>query len=153
MAVNTPEVVVLEDQDHFATIKIVGFYNQATNSNTVILTANTLKGANTSLPCILSITAIEYSSSMNNGFLAIEYVSSVNSNSKAFTCGRFNDGSFNRYIPNSANTPSGDLNLLLQNLGNADAFTLMITVQKEFQGLQWANNYGAGAWANTQAKY
>jgi hypothetical protein len=154
MAVNVPEVLVLDDQDHYVTVKVIGFYNAATNANSVIVTANTLRGANTSLPCILSLTAATYTSSMNNGFLAIEYVSSVNANSKAITMGRFNDGIFNQYIPNSANTPTGDINLLQQSLGSADAFTLVLTFVKEFQGTYWASpSRGAGAWANTQVGY
>lgn len=154
MSVNTPEVFILDDQDHYVTVKVIGFYNATTNANTVIVTANTLRGANTSQPCILSLTAATYTSSMNNGFLAIEYISSVNSNSKAITMGRFNDGIFNQYIPNSANTPTGDINLLQQSLGSADAFTLVLTFVKEFQGTYWSNNrIGSGSWANTQVGY
>ncbi len=154
MSANVPEVFVLDDTDHQSVIKITGYYTAACTTNNTIVTANTLKGANTSLPCILSITALEYTSSIANGHVDVEFVSTVNANSKAITVGRANDGQWNRYIPNSANTASGDINLNQIGLSSGDSFTLIITCLKEFRGVYWDNTgRGSGAWANTQIGY
>lgn len=151
---NTPEVFILDDTDHQAVIKITGYYVSAQTANVKIVTANTLRGANTSLPCILSIGAMEYTSSINAGYVAVQFIGNT-SNSNAFTVGRCNDGQWNRYVPNSGPAlPTGDLNLQQVNCAANDSFTIILTLIKEFQGMYWAgSNYGAGAWANTQNGY
>ena len=153
MAVNVPEVVVIDDNDHQTVLKIVGFFNAATSSNTKIQ-ANTFKGANTSItPCLVGVVNILYSTSFSNGSIALEYVSTVNTNTRIAQVGRCNDGELNKYVPNNANTPSGDMNINIANAGANDSFTMYVTCLKEMQGAYWAFNAGAGAWANTQVGY
>lgn len=171
MLFNTPQVQIIDDQDHQAVVKITGYYNTATSANTLVVAANTLFGGNTSLPCILAVNSWEYSSSLANGFIALEWVSTTNQNTTIMTCGRFNDGAIARYIPNNANTPTGDVNLVTANAQPGDSFSLTVSFLKQLQGqtLTTPNvagnvqnylgnvtpvvNYGAGAWANTQAGY
>jgi hypothetical protein len=162
MLLNTPIITVLDDQDHQSVIQISATY-AATNAgfNVVVIQANTLYGANTSLPCIICVNDVQYTSSIANGSLVIEYVSSGNANSPICTFGRANDGEIVRYFKNQANTPTGDINLFGQNLEANDSFTIIISVLKEYLGCSWASiatmnvgqNYGAGAWANAQAHY
>lgn len=160
MIFNTPTIQIIDDQDHQAVIKITGMYTSAcTASNSVVVQANSLFGANSSLPCMISVNAVEYSTSIANGALALEYVSTVNNNTTITTCGRNSDGQFARYIKNQANTPSGDINLLIDDMEANDAYTIIVSVLKEYQGAVWATpatmnvgpGYGAGAWANAVA--
>ena len=164
MLYNTPQTQILDDQDHQTVVKITGYYNAATNANTLVVQANSLFGANASLPCILGLNSIEYSTSINNGFVALEWVSTANQNTTITSAGRFNDGAFARYIPNNANTPTGDENLVTQGLAPGDSYTLIVSFLKEYQGQNLRNNnylgpvantvnYGAGAWANAVAAY
>ena len=154
MAVNIPEVFIIDDTDKQTVVKVTGFYNTATTQNTKIITANTLYGANASRPCILSLGAMEYSSSIANGFVSLQFIGN-GSNSNALIAGRANDGAWNRYIPNSgAFPPTGDINLFQSGLAGGDTFNMVLTFVKELQGTVWTgNNYGSGAWANTQYGY
>jgi hypothetical protein len=151
MAANSPEIAILDDQDHQVVVKIVGYFTAATTSNT-ILQANTFKGANTSIsPCLLSLVNFLYTTSMANGTVSLEWVGS--SNVRAVSAGHFNDGEINKYIPNNATTPTGDLSIRIDNASPNDSFTIVATLLKEFQGTYWSGNKGAGAWANTQIGY
>jgi len=153
--VNVPEVFILDDTDKQTVVKITGFYNTATTQNTQVVTANTLKGASNTLPCILSIGAMEYSTSIANGFIALEFIGSGSANSNALLAGRANDGAWNRYIPNSGAAPTtGNLNLFQSGLGAGDSFSIIVTLIKEFQGTYWTGtNYGAGAWTAAETGY
>ena len=162
MLYNTPQVQIIDDQDHQTVVKITGYYNAACTTNTLVVQSNTLFGANTSRPCILAVNSWEYSTSLSNGFIALEWVSTVNQNTTIMTAGRFNDGAIARYIPNNANTPTGDVNLVTANAQPGDSFSLTVSFMKVFEGSKGANNYlgavsnagyGTGAWANTQAGY
>ena len=137
---NTPQVQVIADDDHQAVIKITGYYNSGNTSNTVVLVSNTLFGANGSRPCLLAVNAYEYSTSINNGFIALEWVSTVNSNTTIVTSGRFNDGAVNRYIPNNANTPTGDVNMFVSGLASGDSYTLVVSFLKLFTGVTISGN-------------
>ena len=162
MLFNTPQVQIIDDQDHQAVVKITGYYNTGVNANNLVVQANTLFGANNSRACILSVNSWEYSSSLSNGFITLEWVSTANQNTTIFSVGRFNDGAIARYVPNNANTPTGDINLVTANAQPGDCFSIVLSLMKEFNGNKIANNYlgvvttganGAGAWANTQAGY
>lgn len=168
---NAPQVQIIDDQDHQIVVKITGYYTAACTANTLVVQANTLFGANASLPCILGVNSWEYSSSLANGFISFEWVSNGNTNTTIMTCGRFNDGAIARYIPNNANTPTGDVNMWTANAQAGDSFSITISFLKEYDGqtlrmplvsgnvntyLGNANvisAYGAGAWANAQAAY
>jgi uncharacterized membrane protein len=168
---NAPQVQIIDDQDHQTVVKITGCYTAACTANTLVVQSNTLFGANTSLPCILAVNSWEYSSSLANGFISFEWVSNGNTNTTIMTCGRFNDGTIARYIPNNANTPTGDVNMWTANAQPGDSFSITISFLKQYQGqtltfptvtgnvqtyignVASITNYGAGAWANAQAQY
>jgi hypothetical protein len=168
MLLNVPQVQLIDDNDHQAVVKITGFFNAATSTNGVVVQANTLYGANASLPCILAVNAWEYSTSLSNGSIALEWVSTANQNTTIMSAGRFNDGAITRFIPNNANTPTGDVNLVTANAQPGDSYSLTVSFMKCFMGQNStlpasnANNYlgvitntniGVGAWANTQKGY
>jgi hypothetical protein len=161
MIFNQPNIQILDDQDHQTVISVSGVYTSAcTGSNGIVIQANTFYGANASLPCIISVNAVEYDTSFANGSATLEYVSNGNNNTTIATMGRNNSGNFSRYIRNQANTPTGDINLLLNNVEPSDTFMIIVSFLKEYQGCAWANaamavgqNYGSGAWANAQAHY
>jgi hypothetical protein len=170
MLANQPQVQIIDDTDHQTVVKITGYYNSATSSNTLVVQANTLYGANPNVPCILSVNSWEYSSSLANGFIVLEWVSLVNDNTTIMTTGRFNDGAVVRYARNNANTPTGDINLNTANAQPGDSFTITLSLVKEYQGqvltVLAGNtynyegnvtsnniNYGVGAWARAQTGY
>lgn len=150
MALNTPEFQILKDNDKEATIKVVGYFSSACSAAFPFV-ANTLLGANTAAGrnCISSITNMLYTTSMANGRVSLEFISTVNANVKALTVGHFNDGELNKYVINNANTPTGDYSVNVESAGPNDSFTLIFTVNKENAGVPGnAQNYGAGSWAN-----
>jgi hypothetical protein len=164
MLLNAPQVQIIDDNDHQTVVKITGVFSAATSSNTVVVQANTLYGANASLPCILTVNCWEYSSSLSNGSIVLEWVSTANQNTTILTAGRANDGGFARIIENNANTPTGDVNLAILGAAGGDSFSLTVSFLKKFQGqTQKGSNYlgavpsvvnfGANAWANTQVGY
>ena len=154
MAANTPEVYIIDDTDKHVVVKVIGYYTTATTQNTQLFSANTLRGADNTKPCILSIAAVDYSASIANGYVAVEFMGAANQ--KGYVFGRANDGNFIRYVPNAAGAPTGDINLNQVGLAGSDVFDLVITFVKEFQGTYWniaAPTRGSGAWANTQYGY
>jgi hypothetical protein len=168
MLLNVPQVQLIDDNDHQSVVKITGVFSTATSSNTVVVQANTLYGANSSRPCILAVNSWEYSASFANGAIVLEWVSTANQNTTIMTAGRANDGAIARYIPNNANTPTGDVNLAILGAAPGDTFSLTVSFMKCLQGQQPtlpasnSNNYlgtiintniGSGAWANTQVGY
>jgi len=176
MIFNAPMIQILNDDDHQTIVLVSAYYNEALNANAVVVQANTCYGGNTSLPCIMGVNCIEYSTSIANGWVTLEWVSSTNQNTTIMTFGRNSSGTLDRYIKNLANTPTGDLNINVVNMEANDAFTLIVSLLKEYQGQTLisnggsntavnnvnytyagttanVSNYGAGAWANAQAHY
>lgn len=152
MPVNVPEVVTIFEDDKTAVVKVIGWFNALTSVNTKIQ-SNTFIGANTSagINCIMSISNFLYSTSFGggNGKVSVEFVSTVNVNTRSLIVGRFNDGEIQKYVTNSANTPTGDLNINTELAGSNDSFTIVLTLTKENMGIPGnAARYGAGAWAN-----
>lgn len=141
MAVNVPEVQKLHDTDYYVGQKVTVFFNgEASNanagvstSNTKILTANTVKGANASRVCILDIERIRYHTSFANGYLAIEFVgggAAGNSNTKVVSLGGNDGGELDLFMPNNAANATGDINLAIVNAQPNDCATLLITYRK-----------------------
>ena len=175
MIFNTPLVQILDDNDHQTVAMIAAYYSSPANANNLVIQANTLYGGNNSLPCILGVNSLEYNSSIANGFIVLEWVSTSNQNTTIFTTGRNSSGSIPRYIRNLANTPTGDVNLSVVNMEANDTFTIIVSFLKEYEGqilklsagntyisnvhytyvgpTPNVNHYGAGAWSNAQIHY
>jgi len=148
MSANNPEFQVINDEDKRATVKVVGYFTSACSA-AFPFAANTLFGANASMNCLSSITNILYSTSLANGRVSLEFVSTINANVKALTFGHFNDGEMQKYIINNANTPTGDYSINVENAIANDSFTLIFSIAKEQGGIPGnAQHYGANAWAN-----
>jgi hypothetical protein len=145
-APNVPDVQLLTDSDARVVIKVSAFYTSAqTAGNTVIIQANTLKGANTSIvPCYLDVESIEFDVGTANGFLSVEYVGSA-ANQKIISFGRVGGaGVFEQWIPNNATNPTGDINLFNSALDANDTYSMVITMRKRNDGTQaWANLFNA----------
>lgn len=144
---NAPVAQVVQDRDLTVVLKITGQYNAAQGiSNTKVLTANSVRFANTSRLCILDVVNIQFAMSTVNAFASLEYMAS-NGNTTIATFGR--NGTTGEIIglisnPVGANTANGDINLYLGATDANDAFTMMITLRK--------NDYN-GAFANLNAQY
>ena len=142
MAVNAPEVQVLADTDSVVVFKITGQYNAATTANTKVIQSNTVGYANTSRDCILSLEECHYSVKINSGFIALEWVSKVNSNARILNFGSAAaDGVLRNYMVNNANTPSGDVNLYVSGAANNDTYNFILKFRKENNNNSFANAY------------
>lgn len=132
MAVNVPEVQLTHDSDMSVSQKVTVYFDAATSSNTKILTANTLRGANASRVCVVDIERIRYHTSFASGYLSVEFQggASGNANSKAVNLGGNDGGELDLFIPNNAAAKSGDINLAIVNAAANDCATLLITYRK-----------------------
>jgi hypothetical protein len=146
---NTPVIEKLWERDYQVSLKITGQYNTATGaSNTIILNANTLYGANNSQPCYLDVTHIDYCMGLANGFVSIEFASANTSNVSnvtVFTVGKRSSGSLGAYVFNTIDTANsyGDLNLYTSNLDANDSFTIIVSAVKSVTRTP-------GAWINVE---
>lgn len=137
---------VVFDKDYEAVVKVVGSFDAAANaSNTIILTANTLYGANSSLPCGIEFNSLEYAVALANGYLTVEFVSANTanqSNVNIVTVGKEISGKLmgRQRDPLGANS-AGQLNLKTTGLDANDSFTLMIQIRKSvyLTPTAWAN--------------
>ena len=139
MAVNAPEVQVLIDDGAKSVIKIIGYYNAATSSNTLVVQANTLAFGNTSKTCIVTLTGVTYSTSMANGYVQLQWIGS-SSNTGILNFGRNSSGTLSAWIPNNASSPTGDIALQVVNAQPNDSYDLLLLLNKEAQ-LGYANAY------------
>lgn len=156
---NTPVVQVCLDTADRAKVKITAWYNGGLGTNitpangNVTIQANTLFGANASMPaCILDVLAIEGNVDLtqNTEVLLIQFATTANQNTDIMAVGGPGNAiEFNGYIPNNANTPTGDIYITIPSGKAGDAYTLMLTLGKNNLGVLsngvW---YGQGAWAN-----
>lgn len=155
MAVNAPQVQILFDTGDKTVVKVTGFYNAGTNSNTKIVTANTLAYANSSDPrgCILSATSLQYALGFSNGYCSLQWAGSGSAaNNDMLIIGGRTSSQFVAYMPNplasnTANIPggSGDINLLVSDAEPFDSFSLILTLIKE--------GGASGGYANVYAAY
>lgn len=155
MAANSPEVQVLIDTGDKTVVKVVGFYNAATNTNTKIIQANTLQYANSAVgapACVLSAISVQYSVGFANGYAQLQWIAGGSaSNSDLLLLGGKTSSQFVTYMPNplaanSANLAggSGDIGLTIQGAEPLDSFSLIITLIKEGgAGGGYANVYAA----------
>ena len=147
MSVNLPETQVLVDRDDKVVVKVGGWFNTATTTNTTILQANTLYGANASAPCPLTITAVQLVTSLANGFVQLYYVG-PSSNVGTLYLGRSLSSTIEAYCVNpfSANgtltaTVPGDIGLWVNGAASGDSYSLIIQLAKEKGTVGWANTF------------
>jgi len=143
---NVIDIQTLSDSDFQVVLKITAFYTSAANaSNTVVAQSNTFKGANGSVvPCYLDVERVEFDVGTANGFLSLQYVGS--SNQSIINFGRVGGaGVYEQWIPNNANTPTGDINLMTSALDANDTYSMIVTLRKR--------NDGTNAWANIWNAY
>ncbi len=151
MAANVQSTVIY-DGGNKTVLKVVGSFGAANTTNTTLLVSNTLYGANAAggKICLLNILKLYYHVSLA-GRVSLEWISSVNTNATILTFGGQSGGAFlEQAFNNNANTPTGDLNLNVQNAQANDVFDFVITFNKD------TGVYGApyaGAWANVNAGY
>lgn len=158
---NTPVVQVCYDDANRAKVKATAWYNGAAGvsiggSNSVLIQANTLFGANVAAPgpWLLDVLQIEGNIDLtqNTEIVQVQFVSAVNQNTDILVVGGPGNAVFmDGYIPNNANTPTGDILVTLTGGKAGDCYTLMITLQKNNLGVV-ANGViianGAGSWSN-----
>lgn len=154
---NTPIIQICYDDANRAKIKVTAWYNGSPATSNTLIQANTLFGANLASPgpWLLDVLQIEGNVDLTNNteLVHVQFVSSVNQNTDIMVVGGPGNAVFlDGYIPNNANTPTGDLNIFLNGPKGGDCYTLMITVQKNNLGVS-ANGVtiapgAAGSWAN-----
>jgi hypothetical protein len=156
MANNTVEVQVIRDDDRYSVIKVRGLANATWSAQSVLLQANSLMGANTSIPIVpLSLTDIKFSVDVAPaGFVDIGWISNINTNVSLFSFGSVTTGEWNGFsIQNNANTPPGDLYISINSLGIGNSFNFIMTFVKDQAYFLNGIPYGQIAWANTPNAY
>lgn len=161
MANNVVETQIIRDDDQYVTIKVTGVANSAWNVNAgaILVQANTLFGANASqVFCPLSLTDVKFSMDVGSlGYIQFVWVSTVNVNTAIMTFGQIGSATFDgQSIFNNANTPSGDVGVVVSNLGSGNSFNFVLTFVKDKQpllmnaaGVAYLGN--PAGWANTDA--
>lgn len=139
MSVNNPEIQVLSDRDDVAIVKVIGYYNAVTNSNTTIISANALAWANNSQPCVISALSVQSAVSISNGYAQLYWVGKSANVAMLNIGGDSGYGTIEGYMTNqiyAANTAnlasnSGDIGLSIVGAVSGDAYSLIIKVRKE----------------------
>jgi hypothetical protein len=134
MSVNNPEVQILQDGAQTAIIKITGVYDALTNANTMIVDTSSLRFANTSQTCLVSISKIEYySSGYSSTAGAVQlYWEDASANTPIMSFGGFGSGGvFDKYITNNAPAPTGNIGLQVINYNVNDTYNFILTLNKE----------------------
>ena len=152
MLTNAAEIQILQDTGNQVAVKVSGYFTSANTSNTKVIVANTLFGANASKTLNdLSLTGITWTGSItSNGVVSLQYHSTVNTNTSIMNfTGSESFPLYQTYVRNNANTPSGDINLQMIGVGPNSAYTLIAYFNKE-KGNQGPNS---DAWANTENGY
>ena len=143
MAFNAIEVQKLVDDYKTLTVKVTGIANSQWTANSVVVQANTLNFANSSVLCPLVLTKLQYSTDAapTSGYVRIHWVSNTaNANQTMFNFGTSDDGIFEAWMPNNAPNPSGDVGVALQLPANS-IFNFIMTFIKDNGTGAWANGY------------
>jgi hypothetical protein len=134
MSVNNPEVQILQDGAQTTIVKITGVYNALTNANTMIVDTSSLRFANTSQACYVSISKIEYYlSGYSTGPGVVQlYWEDASANTPIMNFGGFGSGGvFDKYITNNAPAPTGNIGLQVINYNDNDTYNFVLTLNKE----------------------
>jgi hypothetical protein len=129
MPANLIDVQLIGDSGELAISKAVGYFTETTNANTVLISSNDLRFANsTAGVCIVQIEEVQYTSSMIEGYARLYYEGeNANAEILAISTGT---GTLKQSMPNSANTPTGNVMLEVFNAKSGDSFTLITTSRK-----------------------
>lgn len=154
MAFNVVETQKLNDDDHTAIVKVTAVANGAFNVNTIIIQANSLFGANASMPYNrLSVTSVQYSTDAPaTGYVQLWWSGNTGSSNSAsntiYSFGVSNDGELNGLVGNPIANSTGDIGITVQGFLQSNTLNFIIAVMKDN-----FTNPGAGAWANGQSAY
>lgn len=133
MNLNAVTGTVLWDKDYDVTLLITGGFSAANSSNTVVLHANTVMGANASMNCILDVIGVQYASSIANGFVSLEWANGT-SNTTFAVYGKL-AGRQEAYIRANTAWAYSDINVNVYNAAPNDSFTLILSLRKaDFNG-------------------
>jgi hypothetical protein len=157
---NIPLIQTICDDPWKAVVKVVAYYNAATNTSNTVIQANALFGANNAnnapLP-ILSVSRVLYSAGLANGYVEISWVgNNGGANNPLLILGSRTSGDMPQYINNplaASNTSNvalsnttGDIAVTVTGAEPFDSYSLILTVNKENSQGGWANafvNYNA----------
>jgi hypothetical protein len=147
---NVPSVQLIYDDAQRAIVKVTGYYTAATATNTAIVVANTLFGANSTSANkpVLSVARVLYAAAFANGYCRLEWSAQAIGNNEVIYClGGDTQGDLAQYINDpldAANTPGGsDVNLVVAFAEPNDSFSMVITLNKDNGNGGWANAYSA----------
>lgn len=168
MANNAVEVQVLRDDDRYTTLKVTGVAGSAWTATGLLLQANTLFGANASQSfCPLSLTDVKFAvDAAPAGYVAFTWAGQANSNNQTILSFGGAGGQAGvlsgQNMFNNANTPSGDVQYVVNNLGAGNTFNFILTFAKDqspLLGVGFNGNVALPflgnpvAWANTTNAY
>jgi hypothetical protein len=113
----TPNVQILKDDGQSAVIKVTG----NTSGTGVIVNPSSLKYANTSQVCLVSISKIQYSS---GGSIFLNWDGGTPS--PIYNLGANQSGKIEAYITNNAGTPTGNISFT-----GTGYYSLILNLNKE----------------------
>lgn len=113
----TPNVQILKDDGQSAVIKVTG----NTSDTGVVVNAKALRFANTSQTCLVTISAIQYSS---GGSIFLNWDGSTPK--PIYNIGANQSGRIDAYIQNNADTPDGNISF-----AGTGSYSFILTLNKE----------------------
>lgn len=128
MAANSPEVQTIYDSAYATVIKVNGYYNTSTTTNSTIVVSNALAHANVNQTCLLQLTSVQYSVGVT-GYVQLAW-QGASANTPILTFAKTGSGQISASIDNNAATPTGNVVLVQQGLANLDGYSLVLTFNK-----------------------
>ena len=128
MAVNAPEVQTIYDSAFETVVKVSGYYNTNTTTNTTIVVSNALAHANTNQTCLLQLTSVQHAVGVT-GFVQLAW-QGASANTPILTFAKNSSGHINALINNNASSPTGNVVLVQQGLAALDGYSLVLSFNK-----------------------
>lgn len=121
----------LVDTGKTTIIKITERFDSSNDRYFAAVVPSTLRFANTSQTCIVSVEKIQYSTGFANGSMKLYWDSGSNP-VDIVNLGKSQSGHFDAYIINNSTAPlGGNINLQVYNTQANDSYTIIVHLNKE----------------------
>lgn len=128
MAANSPEVQTIYDSAYETIIKVNGYYNTSTNTNSTILVPTALAYANSNQTCAVELKTVQYAVGVT-GYIQLAW-QGASTNTPILTFAKSTSGVINAPLGNNASSPTGNVVLVQQGLANLDGYSLVLSFNK-----------------------
>lgn len=128
MAVNAPEVQTIYDSAYQTVVKVSGYYNTNTTTNTTIVVSTALAHANVNQTCLLELTSVQYAVGVT-GYIQLAW-QGASANTPILTFAKNSSGQINVMVNNNASSPTGNVVLVQQGLAANDGYSLVLSFNK-----------------------